>query len=384
MNARTSQNAKRLDLGRVAGTVIRWTVAAAGIAGVTWLLIALAGFFHEKVGDRRGAEGRPIPEGAVEVEVRRIERPRFETAVGSVQPIRETSVASKLLARVLEVNLTAGQRVKENDILVRLDDSDLIARLRQAESSRDAAQARLDRASADLQRAQSLRSNGSIPQADLDAAQAEFGSAQADLARNLQAIEEGKIILDYATIRAPFDGIVVDKRVDVGDTVTPGQVIVSIYDPTRMQLVASVRESLASRLAVGQQVTARLDSLDHECDATISEVVPEAATGSRSFSVKVVGPCPPGIYSGIFGRLILPLDSEQLTVIPQAAVRRVGQLTMVDVATEGHAVRRMVRLGRSLDEASPAPGVPGGLVEVLAGLEPGDKVIVAQDAGGDR
>ena len=337
MNARTSQNAKRLDLGRVAGTVIRWTVAAAGIAGVTWLLIALAGFFHEKVGDRRGAEGRPIPEGAVEVEVRRIERPRFETAVGSVQPIRETSVASKLLARVLEVNLTAGQRVKENDILVRLDDSDLIARLRQA-----------------------------------------------DLARNLQAIEEGKIILDYATIRAPFDGIVVDKRVDVGDTVTPGQVIVSIYDPTRMQLVASVRESLASRLAVGQQVTARLDSLDHECDATISEVVPEAATGSRSFSVKVVGPCPPGIYSGIFGRLILPLDSEQLTVIPQAAVRRVGQLTMVDVATEGHAVRRMVRLGRSLDEASPAPGVQGGLVEVLAGLEPGDKVIVAQDAGGDR
>ena len=59
--------------------------------------------------------------------------------------------------------------------------------------------------------------------------------------------------LDWATIRSPIDGTVIDKKVDVGDTVTPGQMLVTLYDPKRMQLVATVRESLAHRLKVGQE-----------------------------------------------------------------------------------------------------------------------------------
>ncbi len=106
--------------------------------------------------------------------------------------------------------------------------------------------------------------------------------------------------------------------------------------------------------------------MGYECQATISEVVPEAETASRSFAVKVTGPCPPGVYSGMFGRIYLPLDDEEIVVIPASAVRHVGQLSIVDVVGEHGAQRRHVQLGREFDTD----------LEVLSGLKPGEKVIL--------
>ena len=133
-----------------------------------------------------------------------------------------------------------------------------------------------------------------------------------------------------------------------------------------MQMVASVRESLALKLKPGQVLPTRLDALNLDCEATISELVPEADVASRSFTVKVTGPCPPGAYSGMFGRLMLPLEDEEILIVPATAVQRVGQLTMVEVVQNQMVSRRNVRLGRTLDSD----------VEVLSGLIAGEVVVV--------
>ncbi len=170
----------------------------------------------------------------------------------------------------------------------------------------------------------------------------------------------------YATVRAPMTGRVIDKKVNAGDTVSPGQMLVTMYDPSHMQMVATVRESLALRLKVGQQVSARLDTLGTDCHATVSEIVPEAQAESRSFQVKVTGPCPPNVYSGMFGRIFIPLEDEDVLVVPPGAVRRVGQLDEVNVALGNGVSRRAVQLGRTLEEGR----------EVLSGLRPGEKVLL--------
>lgn len=144
-----------------------------------------------------------------------------------------------------------------------------------------------------------------------------------------------------------------------------------MYDPSHMQLIATVRESLALRLKVGQEIPARLDTFDYECHATISEIVPEAQAESRSFQVKVTGPCPPNVYSGMFGRIFIPLDDEDVLVVPDEAVRKVGQLDEVDVIENGSVSRRAVQLGRSIDEGR----------EVLSGLGEGEKVVLFRRAG---
>ena len=256
-----------------------------------------------------------------------------------------------------------------------LDDADLQARLRQAQAAESGAAAKLNQAHLDVERAKRLRAVNSVSQQEVEQANTAYLSAKAELDRSQQAVKEAQIFLGYASIRAPITGVVVEKKVNSGDTVSPGQALLTMYDRQRMQMVATVRESLAMGLEVGQQVAARLDALDLNCHATISEIVPEAQGESRSFQVKVTGPCPPNVYSGMFGRIFIPLGEEEVLVVPAQAVRRVGQLDEVDVVENGTSTRHVVQLGRTLPEGR----------EVLSGLRQGERVAVprpSSDRGG--
>jgi membrane fusion protein, multidrug efflux system len=350
-------------------------VVAAGFATlVLVLMLWLAGRFSPKVPSAARPTGPAVPAAVptlATATVRLVRLPITETAVGSIKAIYETSVASRLAARVVEVNLKAGQRVKTGDVLVRLDDSDLRARLKQAQAEVDRARAVKAIAESELRRITPLRKQNAASANEFERAETAVKTADADLERAGQAVREAESLLEYATVKAPLDGIVVDKKVDVGDTALPGQVMARVYDPNSMQLVASVRESLTQRLRVGQPIGVRVDVLAKTCEGRVAEIVPESETGSRTFQVKVSGPCPPGIYSGMFGRILIPLDEEEVLVVPREAVRRVGQLELVEVADAGRVQRRSVRTGR----------VIAGQFEVLSGLRPGEQVVVPESAG---
>jgi len=348
----------------------RWILMSAGVIGVTLLLMIFAGVFHSKVAQKgtslRNLMRNPIPKDAQFAIVKQITQPRFESAIGAIKPVHEASVASKILARVLEVNVTAGKKVTAGEILVRLSDDEQQSRVMQAEADRDSRQAEFQLAKSELDRATQLLRSKSISQSEYDSGLTRVKTTQANLNRANRAVEEAKVFLDYATVVSPFSGIVIDKAVQTGDTVSPGQTLLNLYDPTHMQLVANVRESLAMKLKVGQQLPAELESLGLKCFATVSEVVPKADASSRSFEVKVTGPCPQGVYSGMFGRLMLPLEDEQLLLVPKNAVQRVGQLTYVQVANQESLVRRSVQLGRTFEEQ----------IEILSGLQAGEQVLL--------
>lgn len=365
--------AKRSKVGAVMRKV--GIGAAFGVA-VILLLLWLAGAFEPKIESVPPTTpivaGRPLGDGAL-AEVRSIRVPVVESAVGTIRAVHETAIASKLLAKVIEVNILAGQRVQPGEVLVRLDDADLRARLKQTEAEVAAARAARDQARIEHDRIAALFDKQAAARIEFDRVRTGLSSADAELQRAEQARQEAQTILAYATIQSPIDGIVVDKKIEAGDMAKPGQVLATIYDPTRMQLVASVRESLTLRLRVGQEIGVRLDSLDKLCQGTISEIVPEAESTSRTFAVKVTGPCPPGIYSGMFGRILIPLDEEEVLVVARSAVRRVGQLNVVEVARDNRLHRRTVQLGRNY----------GAEVEVLSGLQAGERVAMVSPRNSD-
>jgi membrane fusion protein, multidrug efflux system len=350
---------------------IRWIAGAAVLLGFTavvvLLMLWLAGTFAPKVpaasatqrAEAAAIEGRVVP-------VRVVTIPLSESAVGTIRAVHETSIGSKLLARVMEVDLKAGQKVKKGDVLLRLDDTDLRAKLQQAGAAVGSAEAAYNQTAGDEKRYAQLVKSKTISQQQYDNALAALQSAEADVRRAQAAVNEVQAALDWATICAPIDGTVIDKKVDVGDMVTPGQMLVTLFDPTRMQLVASVRESLTRRLQVGQTIGVQVEGLNKQCSGTVSEIVPEAQSASRSFQVKVTGPCPTGIYSGMFGRILIPLQEERVLVIPRRAVREVGQLELVDVVKNGRPSRLPIRTGRTFDED----------VEVLSGLREGEEVVL--------
>jgi RND family efflux transporter MFP subunit len=354
---------------------LQWAGSAAAFCGfaaaVIVLLLWLAGKFSPKV--PVAIESPQSPTAAVAgatVQVRLIRLPRSESAVGTIRAVHETTIGSRLMARVEEVNLKAGQEVKAGEVLVRLNDTDLKARLEQAKAAVSRAEATRTQAAADEQRYAKLAASKSISRQEHEQAATSLQEAEASLLQARESVKEVEAMLDWATIRSPFTGVVIDKKVDVGDMVTPGQMLATLFDPKRMQLVASVRESLTRQLQVGQEIGVRIEGLDKQCSGTISEIVPEAQAASRAFQVKVTGPCPEGIYSGMFGRILIPLEEEEVLVVPRRAVRKVGQLELVEVAEGGLASRRAIRTGRTLEED----------VEVLSGLREGEQVVVSAAA----
>ena len=262
-------------------------------AGVVLLMLWLAGKFSPKVAEttNSGQSQASALDDQV-ASVRLIRLPLFESAVGTIRAVHETTIGSKLLARVVEVNLKAGQKVKAGDILVRLDDTDLRAKFQQAKAAVASIEAVHAQAAADEKRYASLIESHAISRQDYEKAATALRSAEADLQRAQETVNEVQATLDWATVRSPFDGTVIDKKVDTGDMVTPGQMLVTLFDPKRMQLVASVRESLTHKLQVGQSIGVRIDGLNKQCSGTVSEIVPEAQSSSRAFQVKVTGPCP--------------------------------------------------------------------------------------------
>lgn len=347
----------------------RWILATATLAGfgvgVVLLMLWLVGAFRPKVG-AGGVEAAPRAVGtAPVVELEAVEVPREEHAVGSIQPVHRVEVASRLMARAVEVNVAAGTRVREGEVLVRLEDTDLRSRAAQADAGVAQAGAALDQARVEASRIQAAASRNAAAAIEVDRATNALKGAEAALVRAEQARDEARAVLEYATIRSPIAGTVVDKRINSGDMVSPGQVVVTMLDPDRMQLVASVPESLSRRLSVGHEVRVRVDAIEHACTGVVSEIVPESEGTSRSFQVKVTGPCPEGIYAGMFGRLAIPVEPERLLLVPRSAIRVVGQLELVDVVQGERRVRRAIRTGREID----------GRVEVLSGLSAGERVV---------
>jgi RND family efflux transporter MFP subunit len=354
--------------------LVRWArkgvrvVVLLGFAGaVVWLMLWLAGTFSPKVPPVAAAPPSSTPAtGARTAPARIIRLPVSESAVGTIRAVHETSIGSKLLARVVAVNLKAGQKVQAGEVLIRLDDSDLQAKLQQAKAAVASAEAVYAQAAGDEKRYGQLVASRTVSRQQYEDKVAGMRTAEANLQRAQAAVKEVQASLDWATIRAPMDAVVIDKKVDVGDMVTPGQLLVTLFDPKHMQLVASVRESLTHRLQIGQSIGVRVEGLNKQCSGTVSEIVPEAQSASRTFQVKVTGPCPPGIYSGMFGRILIPLDEEQVLVIPRQAIRSIGQLQQVDVMENGRPTRRTIRTGRTL----------GDDVEVLSGLRAGEQVVL--------
>lgn len=346
---------------RILGVILGFVAMAALLA---WLM----GVFHHRVEPGETALTPRVAPNAPRLTVALRAVPITESAVGTIRAVQETAVASRILGRIKTLRVErAGQPVQRDEVLVELESTDLQAGLDAARAATKAAEARRDQARLDLERTQDLAKSGVAAQARLDQDQSAFNAAQAELERARQAEAGADTALSFATVRAPISGIVVDKKVNAGDVVQPGQVLFSLYDPTRLQLVAVVREELAGRLSVGAEVEVSLDALAKQCRGTVAEIVPEAQARTRSFEVKVVGPCQPGIVTGMFGRLHVPLGQREELRVPGAAVSSIGQLDFVYVALSGDAVeRRFVRTGRRSED---------GEVEVLTGLAAGEVIL---------
>jgi len=291
--------------------------------------------------------------------------PLFESIPATVRAKQQTILSSRILARVEKVNSRAGDSVKMGDLLIELEKSDLLSRAAQALEQVKAVTARRNEAESQFHRIQELHQRNLAAVAELDQAKAQFDSLNADLAAAKQAHKEALTTVDYSQITSPIDGRIVDRFTEPGDIASPGEKLMTLYNPLSLRVEAQVREQLALALTLGQSLDVTIPALNRTVPTTIEERVPAANPGARSFLVKSTVDYDEKLLPGMFVRLMIPRGNETGIAIPINLVTRVGQLDIVWVYQEGEIQKRLVRLGRELADDR---------VVVSAGLRPGDKL----------
>ncbi|GGO76694.1 hemolysin D [Marinobacterium nitratireducens] len=329
------------------------------------LIVAwMAGVFSDRL--EPGLESLPQNTAGEGVPVTVVEQPLFESVPASVGAREATVISSRILARITAIDVRSGDAVKPGQLLIELEQSELRSRELQAQEQIRAVDARLQEAEQNLKRARELIERGLLARADLDRARANYDALVAEKARAEEALEEVRTAVGYTRILSPISGRVVDRFAEPGDTATPGGKLLSLYNPLTLRIEAQVRESLALSLVPGAKLGVEIPSLGIELPAVLDELVPAADPASRSFLVKAQIDYDSRLLPGMYARLQVPAGHRRQLLVPAERIARVGQLNLVWVEVDGRAERRLVRLGRET-------GL--GTFEVLAGLEPDDRLL---------
>jgi len=354
-------------MNRTLWRVLQIIVAIAIVAAA---IVWLSGGFGERVAPGVVEADRAVlPPGTETAEVVERVAALVEWANGDLAAARQTDVASRILAQIDEVRVTAGDSVAAGDVLIVLDARDLESRVAQAREATQAARALLELAQSEKDRYEELFKSGVTTRQRLDRVIADLRTAEAEVERLDQSRREAETALSYTEIRAPVGGLVVDRLAEPGDTALPGTPLLRIYDPAALRVEVPIRESLAVKLEVGDVVRVEVPALDEALAGTIEEIVPYAEPGARTLLVKVALPQDPRLYAGLYARVAVPAGTLARLLIPEAAIERVGQLDFVTVVDdEDRLERRLVTLGDYRDD---------GRIEVLSGLAAGERVVSA-------
>ncbi|OGP69833.1 MAG: hypothetical protein A2Z73_03765 [Deltaproteobacteria bacterium RBG_13_60_28] len=284
--------------------------------------------------------------------VQEVEIPRELTVTAGVISQTLTQVSSQVSGRVSRILVEAGSRVKKGDPLVALAAPEFQARLGQA-------QAQLTQAAADYHRYQRLLKEEAVSPREFEAMEARYKAARAQ-------VQEASAFKNYTLIQAPGNGVIGSRRAAVGDLAQPGQPLVSLYDPRDLQIEGEVNDDYRAAVRPGLPVRLEVPATGWEGESAITEIFPLSAPSSRTFKVRTARVAQPELTPGMFARLHLPLGRTRGILIPQAALRQVGQLPMVEVLTEGRTGLRQVKPGRRIRDQ----------VEILSGLHPGEQILL--------
>lgn len=333
--------------------------------GLVFFLIWIEGGFVSKVSPGQIPDTTKAPLG----ETLTVSRQDADGPIAwpaRIEPIKTIQIAAKFPGRILEIPVSTGTSVARGQRLVRLDSSELNARLNQAKAHLAAAEAGFARASADAHRLRNLFAKEAATRQALDAATAEERQAQASLQEAKAGIAQMESQVAETNLTAPYDGLIERRLQEPGDLVLPGQPILIFLESSALRIEASIPSTCASAIQIGATLKAKSPGSDNELSAVVEEKEPasDRETQTQRIKARLIGEAK--VTPGSFVSLQQSCGSETLMLIPLNSIHRVGQLETVTIVIDGHPRIRHVRTGR----------VVGDNVEVLSGLNEGDLIQV--------
>jgi RND family efflux transporter MFP subunit len=320
-------------------------------------------------------------------------------ASGTVRGHATATLTSKTTGYVRAVHVRSGDLVREGQLLVELEASDVQATvsgaraaLASAQASRLEAESALKASTAAAKLAQSnhQRSTRLLEQqviareqydsseaqsssavAQEQAARARLSAADSAIQQATAALAESRALLGYAKLTAPFNGRVLERLIDPGALASSGTPLLVVVDDGKLRVEAAVPESRAAEVKVGGAASIELEGIATPLAGRIGEIVASVDTASRAFLVKVDLPDgAPDLRPGTFARVTFPVGDESRLVVPTEALTRFGALERVFVVERAEAQLRMITTGER----------QGTWTAVLSGLTEGERIVVSPPA----
>lgn len=271
--------------------------------------------------------------------------------MGTVMASHTASIAAKISGNIIELPVNLGSEVKRGDTLVSISAGEISAKLLQA-------QAQLEQVERNLKREKNLLAKNAATPETVKTLEESRRIAEA-------AYNEAKTMLSYTQIKAPFAGVITRKNANIGDLATPGSPLLQLENNDSLQVIADIPEAMVLDIKIGDSLPVYIPAADIKTSGTVAEVAPTADPTSRTAPVKLNFDNNAKIRSGQFARVSLPGKKGEAVMVPASAVVPFGQMQRVFVAVDSKARLQLVKTGLTFEDQ----------VEILAGIDNGDKVI---------
>jgi len=289
---------------------------------------------------------------------------------GSIQPERKADLRAEVSAVVLQVLKENGDPVRRGDVLVKLDETAIRDSLNSAEASARAAGQALEQAERQLERMKTLRTSGMTSAQAMDDAEVRRNNAASEVAASRSRAALARQQISRTQVRAPFDGIVSDRKVSAGDTASVGKEMVKVIDPSSMRFEGRVSADRISAVKVGQPVSFRINGYaNQEFRGIVRRVDPSANEITRQVEVLVgfaPGSAQPRV-SGLYGEGRIEAESSTAVTLPEGALVKAGDKAYT-WRLKGNALNKAELTVGARDTRT-------GNYEVLRGLAVGDIVL---------
>ncbi|HIJ59143.1 MAG TPA: efflux RND transporter periplasmic adaptor subunit [Nitrospirae bacterium] len=289
----------------------------------------------------------------------------YETT-GTVKSKHISIITSKIMGTVTSISVKEGDLARKGDVLITIDDSDSIQRLRASQKALEAARQNKILAEITYQRYKKLYEEKALSGQELDQIETQKKVAELEYERIEAINKEAQVYHSYSRIISPIDGIVTSKKIDTGSMAIVGNPLLIVEDTSTYQVECAVDESLLGKINIGTNVILNFQSTGTELRSKVTEVVPSVDQMTRTFVAKITFK---GLSSktGQFVRVKFPIGKKEALLIPENSVVIKGQLTGVyTVDSSGLITYRLIKLGSK----------QGNMIEVISGLKSGDKIVV--------
>ncbi len=284
---------------------------------------------------------------------------------GLVEAELQTTISAQTSGVIEDIYFDINDFVRKSEVVVRIDDKQQVASLRQAEAARSEAKARYQEAQAEFARVKEVFEQNVVSKSDFDKAKAALSSANARLQSASAAVSKAQEQLEYTKVRAPFSGILTRRLVEPGEAVNPGSQLVTGVSLEKLRVLTHVPQSIIEEVRTHRYAIVVTDQ--SEIVSQDMTFFPFADPGSHSFALRIRLPQDETeLLPGMHVKIAMEVGRETKTVIPYNAVAFRGEVTGVYVLDGQTLHFRYVRLGRRLDDNE---------VVVLAGVNAGEFVV---------